>query len=178
MSEEGSPAPVTPHKKRSSNPYLDLEAVESGDSGEEENLDKYETDFIDDGDPDHDDGSPHTTMILDEVVYGIPPGSLGAPLEENAGWDGQIGMDGWMDGQKSRTDGQERVTYKLVMPLLIFVSADPRHSVKMLAAICSVDKMSAMSLAFAYRPRTRVLNDHHHVPAAASDSRQATPDAL
>jgi hypothetical protein len=24
--------------------------VESGDSGEEENLDKYETDFIDDGD--------------------------------------------------------------------------------------------------------------------------------
>jgi hypothetical protein len=30
--------------------------VESGDSGEEENLDKYETDFIDDGDPDHDDG--------------------------------------------------------------------------------------------------------------------------
>ncbi|KAJ7765980.1 hypothetical protein B0H14DRAFT_2633323 [Mycena olivaceomarginata] len=70
MSEEGSPAPMTPHKKRygrmstgsqkpppSPNPYLDLEAVESGDSGEEENLDKYETDFIDDGDPDHDDGS-------------------------------------------------------------------------------------------------------------------------
>ncbi|KAJ7801010.1 hypothetical protein B0H14DRAFT_3490075 [Mycena olivaceomarginata] len=64
MSEDGSPAPVTPRRKRSvristgtrkpplppANPYLDLEAVESGDSGEEENLDKYETDFIDDGD--------------------------------------------------------------------------------------------------------------------------------
>ncbi|KAJ7898694.1 hypothetical protein B0H14DRAFT_2557184 [Mycena olivaceomarginata] len=68
MSEEGSPAPVTPHKKRlskappSSNPYLDLEAVESGDSGEEENLDKYETDFIDDGDPDHDDGFSYNTL--------------------------------------------------------------------------------------------------------------------
>ncbi|KAJ7681820.1 hypothetical protein B0H14DRAFT_2655079 [Mycena olivaceomarginata] len=45
MSEEGSPAPVMPHKKRSSKPYLDLEAVESGDSGEEENLNKYETDL-------------------------------------------------------------------------------------------------------------------------------------
>jgi hypothetical protein len=53
-------------------------------------------------------------MILDEVAYGIPPGSAGAPLERNAGWDGQIRMDGWMDSQKSRTDGQERVTYKLV----------------------------------------------------------------
>jgi hypothetical protein len=31
------------------NRYLDLEAVESGESGEEENLDKYESDFIDDG---------------------------------------------------------------------------------------------------------------------------------
>jgi hypothetical protein len=30
--------------------------VESGDSGEEENLDKYETDFIDDADPDNNDG--------------------------------------------------------------------------------------------------------------------------
>ncbi|KAJ7870656.1 hypothetical protein B0H14DRAFT_2571236 [Mycena olivaceomarginata] len=72
MSEEGSPAPVTPQKKRygrmstgarkppppPSNPYLDLEAVESGDSGEEENLDKYETDFIDDADHDNDDGTP------------------------------------------------------------------------------------------------------------------------
>ncbi|KAJ7715695.1 hypothetical protein B0H14DRAFT_3522544 [Mycena olivaceomarginata] len=73
MSEDGSPAPVTPRRKRSvristgarkpalapSNPYLDLEAVESGDSGEEENLDKYETDFIDDGDElDNGDGSP------------------------------------------------------------------------------------------------------------------------
>ncbi|KAJ7687890.1 hypothetical protein B0H14DRAFT_3176494 [Mycena olivaceomarginata] len=63
-------------------------------------------------------------------------------------------------------------------------AVDPRHSVEMLAAICSVDKMSAMSPAFAYRPRTRVLDGHvglpirvsrqeHHVPAAASDSRQA-----
>jgi hypothetical protein len=43
--------------RRPANPYLDLEAVESGDSGEEENLDKYETDFIDDGDDvDPDDG--------------------------------------------------------------------------------------------------------------------------
>ncbi|KAJ7835563.1 hypothetical protein B0H14DRAFT_2590198 [Mycena olivaceomarginata] len=75
MSEDGSPAPVTPHKKRygrmstgsrkpppSSNPYLDLEAVESGDSGEEENLDKYETDFIDDGDPDHDDSFSYNML--------------------------------------------------------------------------------------------------------------------
>jgi hypothetical protein len=31
------------------NRYLDLEAVELGESGEEENLDKYESDFIDDG---------------------------------------------------------------------------------------------------------------------------------
>jgi hypothetical protein len=31
------------------NRYLDLEAAESGGSGEEENLDKYESDFIDDG---------------------------------------------------------------------------------------------------------------------------------
>ncbi|KAJ7724347.1 hypothetical protein B0H14DRAFT_3519650 [Mycena olivaceomarginata] len=37
---------------------LDLEAVESGDSGEEENLDKYETDFIDDADHHNDDGTP------------------------------------------------------------------------------------------------------------------------
>ncbi|KAJ7822653.1 hypothetical protein B0H14DRAFT_2598436 [Mycena olivaceomarginata] len=73
MSEDGSPAPVTPRRKRSvristgarkppplpANRYLDLEAVESGDSGEEENLDKYETDFIDDGDDvDPDDGVP------------------------------------------------------------------------------------------------------------------------
>ncbi|KAJ7788617.1 hypothetical protein B0H14DRAFT_3503969 [Mycena olivaceomarginata] len=73
MSEDGSPPPATPRRKRSvriskgvrkpplppANPYLDLEAGESGDSGEEENLDKYETDFIDDGDDvDHDDGTP------------------------------------------------------------------------------------------------------------------------
>ncbi|KAJ7311793.1 hypothetical protein DFH08DRAFT_973869 [Mycena albidolilacea] len=73
MSEDGSPAPVTPRKKRSvristgarkpalapSNPYLDLEAVESVIRCEEENLDKYETDFIDDGDElDNGDGSP------------------------------------------------------------------------------------------------------------------------
>jgi hypothetical protein len=37
-----------------------------------------------------------------------------------------------------------------------------------LAAICSVDKMFAMSLAFAYRPRTRVLNDHVGFPIRAS----------
>ncbi|KAJ7331462.1 hypothetical protein DFH08DRAFT_814769 [Mycena albidolilacea] len=72
MSEEGSPAPVTPHKKQygrmstgsrkpppSSNPYLDLEAVELGDP---ENLDKYETDFINNGDPDHDDGFSYNTL--------------------------------------------------------------------------------------------------------------------
>ncbi|KAJ7751856.1 hypothetical protein B0H14DRAFT_2635895 [Mycena olivaceomarginata] len=73
MSEDGFPPPVTPRRKRSvristgarkpppptANPYPDLEAVESGDSGEEENLDKYETDFIDDGDDvDHDNGTP------------------------------------------------------------------------------------------------------------------------
>jgi hypothetical protein len=31
------------------NCYLDIEAAESNESGEEENLDKYESDFIDDG---------------------------------------------------------------------------------------------------------------------------------
>ncbi|KAJ7797206.1 hypothetical protein B0H14DRAFT_3494019 [Mycena olivaceomarginata] len=55
MSDEGSPPPVTPSRKCMTrtgtvgrkpavlltNHYLDLEAVESGESGEEENLDKH-----------------------------------------------------------------------------------------------------------------------------------------
>ncbi|KAJ7852322.1 hypothetical protein B0H14DRAFT_2580937 [Mycena olivaceomarginata] len=63
MSDEGSPPPVTPSRKRTTrmrtggrkplpsvtDRFLDLEAVESGESAEEENLDKYESDFIDDG---------------------------------------------------------------------------------------------------------------------------------
>ncbi|KAJ7862953.1 hypothetical protein B0H14DRAFT_2575177 [Mycena olivaceomarginata] len=63
MSDEGSPPPVTPSRKRTTrmrtsgrkplpsatDRFLDLEAVESGESAGEENLDKYESDFIDDG---------------------------------------------------------------------------------------------------------------------------------
>lgn len=33
-----------------SNPFVDIEAVESGESEAEENLDQYESDFIDDRD--------------------------------------------------------------------------------------------------------------------------------
>ncbi|KAJ7782186.1 hypothetical protein B0H14DRAFT_3507243 [Mycena olivaceomarginata] len=62
MSDKGSPGPVTPRRKpaarmstgrrapAASNPYVDIEAAESGDSAAEEDLDHYESDFIDDRD--------------------------------------------------------------------------------------------------------------------------------
>ncbi|KAJ7840676.1 hypothetical protein B0H14DRAFT_3457886 [Mycena olivaceomarginata] len=69
MSEEGYSAPITPARKRtaristggrkprmpSPTRYLDLEAVEavhSGGSESGEDVDRYESDFIDDGDED------------------------------------------------------------------------------------------------------------------------------
>ncbi|KAJ7894627.1 hypothetical protein B0H14DRAFT_3646334 [Mycena olivaceomarginata] len=77
MFDEGSPPPVTPSRKRitrmrtggrkplasSSDRFLDLEAAESGESADEDNLDKYESDFIDDGNDDDRDTSFTEALI-------------------------------------------------------------------------------------------------------------------